>query len=223
MGRFGVHAGSLKAKSVKTDGKHVLNREIIRIPCFMTQTCLNDSGTTAAIGGKTAAVLTGVSMGGIGAKISTPAYAFSSGTGNTDRAVHFHTVVPSSVPRDASLIVRPYWTCMSGGANTYFLGSGVVWDVDYMITPLAPVSGIVRGRSRQISSTVTNATDSVTYLAQAGLLSGVVCGANIRIPKGKILPDAYVNCILFRDGSEAADDLGADVYLLAVALEYVKY
>jgi len=167
--------------------------------------------------------VTGVSVGGIGAKISTPAYAFSSGIDNKDRAVHFHTVVPSSISRDASLIVRPYWTCMSGGANTYFLGSGVVWDVDYNITPLTSVSGTSYGTRKQISGAVTNATDSVTYLAQAGLLSGVVCDANIRIPKGKVYPDAYVNCILFRDGSEAADDLGADVFLLAVALEYVKY
>jgi len=211
MGKGKVHSGAGEFKEVRADDKFVCNREVIVLPRLCT-----DHGL---LHGKTAAVATGIAVSGPDSTITTPVYQFTDGE---DRAVQFHTTVPSGLPADAQLVVRPYWTCMSG-ANTVLAASGVVWDVDYMIVPVSYSSGTInQPRTRFFSGTVSNATGTGYYQPQAEFYSGVVCGGAVTIPSSKILPDAHVNCVLFRDVGETADDLMQPAYLLCVVLEYTK-
>lgn len=211
MGKGKVHSGAGEFKEIRTDDKFVCNREVIALPRLCT--------TAILLQGKAAAVATGISIVSPDETITTPVYTFNN---DADAAVQFHTTVPSGLPSDAQLVIRPYWTALSG-VVARGVASGVVWDVDYMITPVSYFSGTInQPRTRFLTGTVSNATAGINFFRwQSEISGGYVCDSKIIIPSSKILPDAFVNCLLFRDAGETGDDL-EDAHLLCVVLEYTK-
>lgn len=213
MGKYGVHSGTGEAKRLKADGKYVPNAKMLRYLDFKTD----------FINSKTAASAAGVSVAtGEGVR----AYAFSP---VADTALRFEEIVPENIPRKARMNVTVYYTA-SGSAtgNASYVGSGIVWDIDYKSVDLFTSGTSVYNCNYLLSSAYSNATGlgSWGYQSTSGStttsLSGTVSSAIVTLPASAVRANSYIHMILYRDVGESADDFSYSAYLICGKLEYVE-
>jgi len=229
MGNYGFSKGNLKTKEMKVDGNIVHNTRVLRYEDFDNTSISGANWTTEMptssfpLRGRGAAWTSGID--------SVPAYAFF---GNTvSGAVSIVELVPTGITRGTRADVTVYFTC-SGIAAATFIGSGVVWGLDYATWDVYTSGVQVAGYNytpdgNAIDNVFGNATATAKWTPRTTSgtatninMSGTVSSATITIPAKSIRPDSFLRMVLYRDTANSADDLDRLIYLIGGKIEYVE-